>query len=416
MLRVYFRSMKSLVLFEDEGYVGWLPLTYWRTVFELRIGRFLQMDRIARRLGGPIQGVWTREWIAPIAAQRCGVPVNGPVSAGTVLVNGRWLVHEEQKFAAKPCVGTIGDEVAYVACDKAVAERLVPGDLLNAGRRAAVLRDLPTKAVSGRMLRYPWDLTSALSDVLREDWHPTEAAIESALDARVVTVDTDAIHIGARTEIHPTASIDASSGPVYISHDVRVGAFAALEGPLYLGPGCVVNAHAWLHGGNAIGPVCKVGGEVHGCVLDGYTNKQHHGFLGHAYVGSWVNIGAGSCNSDLKNTYGTVRVAVNGADVDTDVQFFGAVIGDHAKIGINASIPTGAVVGTAASVSGGRMIPKFVPSFAWMADNPVTPGDPRKLLETARTAMGRRNVKITDAEAELFRKLPDIAARHEPRR
>ncbi len=406
--------MKSLVLFEDEGYAGFLPLTNWRTVFELRVGRFLQIDRIARRLGGPIHGVWTREWIARVAAQRCGVPVNAPVAAGTVLVNGRWFVHDEQKFATKPCVGTVGEEVAYVVCDKALAERLTASDFLSADRRAAALRDVPTKPASGTMLRYPWDITSVLSDLLKEDWHPTEAAIESALDSRVVTVDTDAIHIGARTDIHPTVSIDAAKGPIYISHDVRVGAYAALEGPLYLGPGCTVNPQAWLHGGNAIGPVCKVGGEIHGCVVDGFSNKQHHGFLGHAYVGSWVNIGAGCCNSDLKNTYGTVRAAINGAEVDTGVQFFGAVIGDHAKIGINASIPTGAVMGTAASVSGGRMIPKFVPSFAWMTGDGISSGDPRKLLDTARVAMARRNVDITDAEAELFLGLREITARYEP--
>lgn len=412
--------MKSLVLFEDEGYAGFLPLTYWRTVFELRVGRTLQIDRIARRVGGPVQGVWTRDWMAAVAAQRCGVPANGAMVPGTILVNGRWLVDEEPKIAPKPCVGTIGGDVAYIACDKALAERLSPADLLDPGRRAEALRDVPVRPSSGRMLRYPWDIVAALSDLLAGEWHPSDAALETQLDSRVIALDLDAVHVGARTEVHPTASLDVSRGPIYISHDVRIGAFAALEGPLYLGPGCIVNPHAWLHGGNAIGPVCKVGGEVHGCVIDGYSNKQHHGFLGHAYVGSWVNLGAGTCNSDLKNTYGTVRVAHRGRDVDTGLQFFGSIIGDHVKIGINASIPTGAVVGTASSVSGARLLPKFVPSFSWLASEDQASGgsrvsgDPRKLLDTARVAMTRRHVELTDAEARLFLDLPRIAASCEP--
>jgi hypothetical protein len=143
-------------------------------------------------------------------------------------------------------------------------------------------------------------------------------------------------------------------------------------------------------------------GELHGCVISAYTNKQHAGFLGHAYVGSWVNLGAGCSNSDLKNTYGKIKVPINGTDVDTGTQFFGAIIGDHAKLGINATIPSGAVIGLAASVASSGMLPKYLPSFSWVTQERIRAGDPLRLLDAACAVMARRDVDMTDDEVELF--------------
>ena len=210
------------------------------------------------------------------------------------------------------------------------------------------------------------------------------------------------LHVGAGTHVHPTAVLDAAAGPIYLSENVRVGAHCVIEGPAYVGPGCHLNPHAWLHGGNALGPVCKVGGELDGCVLHGYSNKQHDGFLGHAYVGSWVNLGAGTVNSDLKNTYGNVRVPLNGTDIDSGLMFFGAVIGDHVKTAINTTLPTGAVIGVASVLAGGQMAPKYIPSFSWVTANGVGRGDPARLLDVAVKVMGRRRADITDEEVELF--------------
>jgi UDP-N-acetylglucosamine diphosphorylase/glucosamine-1-phosphate N-acetyltransferase len=196
--------------------------------------------------------------------------------------------------------------------------------------------------------------------------------------------------------------VDASEGPVYIGDDASVGAYAILEGPLYLAPGVRVHPHSWLHGGNAIGPMCKVAGELHGCIMHGYSNKQHEGFLGHAYVGSWVNIGAGVTNSDLKNTYGTIRVPINGTDVESGLQFFGAIVADHVKLGVHATVPTGAAIGFAASIAATRVLPKYIPSFSWISDNHISPGDPLRALDVATAVMGRRNLDMTDEEVELF--------------
>jgi UDP-N-acetylglucosamine diphosphorylase/glucosamine-1-phosphate N-acetyltransferase len=395
-------TKKTLVLFEDEGFVDLLPVVFWRSVFELQVGRKIVLDRMAQQLGMPVAGVWTRDWLAPIAAQRCGAPANQPVRTGTVLVNGRWILEETVVFPKAPCVGVIDSEIAYIVCDAKLAKQLAPADLLDSQRRKLTLEGVPRKDATGRFMHYLWDVTTTLPELIESDWQPGDPAIESELHPHLTLEGRERIHVGERTQIHPTAMIDARGGSIYISHDVRIGACSIIEGPAYIGPCSEVHPHTWLHGGNAIGPVCKVGGEIHGCVLNSYTNKQHTGFLGHCYVGSWVNIGAGATNSDVKNTYGKVRVPVNGVNVETGEVLCGAIIGDHAKLGINATIPTGAVIGLAASIASSRLLPKYIPSFSWVTEDALIPGDPLRLLESASAVMARRGVDMTDEEVELF--------------
>lgn len=394
--------MNGLVLFEDDRWEDLLPLTYWRTVFELQVGRHLQLDRIAQRLGTAVAGVWTRDWMARVAAQRCMALVNQPLAAPAILVNGRWVPDGPVILPDRPCVGLIDDEVAVVVCDTSCLGRFSSEVMLNEARRREAVAGLEEITLSGRLVRFAWDMVGDLPERLAGDWQPSDATIETELDPRTLSGPKKDVHAGQRSRIHPTAVLDSTAGPIFVSHDVQVGPCAVIEGPAYIGPGTRINAHAWLHGGNAIGPVCRVGGEMHGCVVLGYTNKHHLGFLGHAYIGSWVNIGAGTCNSDLKNTYGSVRVPHQGTKVDTRQPFFGCVIGDHAKLGIGTLIPTGAVIGFAATSAGGGLLPLWVPSFGWFTAGGASEGDPARLLDVASRVMARRNVDLTDEEVELF--------------
>ena len=394
--------MNGIVLFEDYRADAMLPLVYWRSLGELRLGRHILMDRCAQQLGLPVLGVWTRDWMAATAQYRCQVPVNQQVPPGSLLASARWVFDAPIDFPEAPAVGRVGEEIAYIVCDAELARNIAPIDLLDAGRQADVLAGVPAVAAPGELLTYPWDLTARLGANLTADFDERDAVIEPDLPAGVTLESRERIHIGCGSVVHATAVLDASAGPIYLSDNVHIGPHAVLQGPLYLGPGCRIHPHAWLHGGNAIGPLCKLGGEVDGCIIHGYSNKQHDGFLGHAVVGSWVNLGAGTVNSDLKNTYGPVRVPLLGTPIDSGQMFFGAVIADHVKTGINTTLPTGAVLGMAATVATGRVAPKFVPSFAWVTDASTARGDASRLLDTAVKVMQRRQVDIADAEVELF--------------
>src|SRR5262249_24617877 len=154
---------------------------------------------------------------------------------------------------------------------------------------------------------------------------------------------------------------DTKNGPVVIDHEATIGPFVFLRGPVYVGPCAKVNEHAALKDCVSLGHHTKVGGEVEGCIIEPFSNKQHAGFLGHSYVGSWVNIGAGTCNSDLKNTYGIVNMQYGAQKVSTGLQFVGCFIGDYAKTAINTSIFTGKTIGVCSLVYG--FVTTNVPSF-----------------------------------------------------
>jgi UDP-N-acetylglucosamine diphosphorylase/glucosamine-1-phosphate N-acetyltransferase len=149
--------------------------------------------------------------------------------------------------------------------------------------------------------------------------------------------------------------------------------------------------------------MCKVGGEVEESVIHSYSNKQHDGFLGHAYLGMWVNLGADTNNSDLKNNYGNVKVVINGRLVDSGSMFVGLTMGDHSKSGINTMFNTGTVVGVSSNVFGAGFPPKFVPSFSWGGSDGQETYELEKSLAVARRVMARRKVTLSAAEESLFR-------------
>ena len=401
--------MARLVLFEDHRFRGFCPLIYWRSVAELLCGRRTLMDRAAHYLEQPIAGLWTRDWIAGHAAQHCQVPVNAPAETGTVLVNGRWLVKQSIEFKPGPFVGTKGGEVVYVACDERLARRLGPEILLDADHTSEMLHGLPQEEVDALLVRYPWDLIAQNAKALEDDWMSRSHGIEGAISSSAVIVDIANVSVGHGATIKPTAYIDASTGPVHISYNATVESHASIQGPAYVGPGALVKPHAHIHGGTSIGPFCKVGGEIDATIICGHSNKQHDGFLGNSYLGSWINIGAGTTNSDLKNTYGTIRVRVAGEELETGERFLGAVIGDHTKIGINQSIPTGASIGFAANVFTSSVVPKYLPSFTWLTDEGMSAGDPQRLVKTARVVMARRDVELCPVGEKLFLSVPQRA-------
>ncbi|MCP4589634.1 MAG: hypothetical protein GY842_02710 [bacterium] len=400
--------MARVYLFEDHRYAGFCPLIYWRTVFELLCGRRTLMDRIAYCLKEPIACLWTREWMAGLAAQHCQMPVNNPAESGTVLINGRWLADGPLEHQAAPFVGRCGDDVVYVACDDALAAKLSPEVMLDEDRAREVLDGLPCEDVEARMVRYPWDLLARNSELLEDDWMSCAHGIEGTISSSAIIVDLARVSVGHGAVIKPTACLDATTGPVHISYNATVESHVTIQGPAYIGPCSVVKPHTYLYGGTSVGPFCKVGGEIDGSIFCGYSNKQHEGFLGHSYLGSWVNIGADTANSDLKNTYGTVRMRIGRETLDTGQRFLGTVIGDHSKIGISQAIPTGASIGFAVNTFTSSILPTFLPSLSWLTDDGMATGDPQRLLETARTVMGRRNVALCSNVEGLFSRIREL--------
>ncbi len=413
--------MRRVVIFEDYGYVNLLPLTYWRATFELRCGCDALIDKIRAAVGPAEVSLMVRAELADVVAERWSLPVNQPVDAETLFVNGRLLAASAVAWPDAPAIRMHGPDVVLIHADAEMAAALTPDVWLDYQRLLACLEthrshhaqsdlELPRYGVIG----YPWHLVHANGPELTRQWQVNpEPTVEGEVYPGAHLLNPSAIRIGAGSKIKPTAVLDAEAGPIVIGRNVTISPHSTIEGPCHIGDHTLIQAGATLRAGTTIGPVCKVGGEIDNSILHAHSNKQHDGFLGHAYLGEWINIAADCINSDLKNTYGEVTVPVNGVETPTGEMFVGMMMGDHSKAGINLSFATGSVVGFGCNVFVSHYPPKFVPSFSWYTDDGRDWYDARRGIEVARKVMARRNVEMTAAEERLFLALPGMAVRHE---
>ncbi len=402
--------MSGLLIFEDHAWRQFLPLTYWRAVFQLACGRRTLAERCQETLNLELAGWWVRAELAALTAARSRAPVNQPLQPDVLLANGRWIPLGDEQPLPRPGVGMIDDTVACVRCDARLAEGLTPQDVADPDRLAERLDGVPRLPVRGIVLHYPWDLLTNHRELLLADWDPSSAGVHGTLHPGVHRINESHLHVGADTVVRAGAVLDAQDGPIFVGKRVTVHSNVVIQGPVCVADDAVVNAGAWIRQQVSIGPGAKVGGEISNSVIMARSNKQHHGFCGDSVVGTWVNLGAGTTTSNLKNTYGEISVPVCGAAVPTRRRFMGALIGDYAKIGIDQSLTTGCVIGFGSSIAGRRSNAPFTPSFRFVTEQQDQPYEPQRCLEVARRTMARRNRDMLDVERDWFLTLPPIAA------
>jgi len=272
------------------------------------------------------------------------------------------------------------------------------------GRHNLTLVDMK----DARLLSFPWQIIEENSRVIEDDFLKLPfrgQAEESIVFTGVQMVGEENIVIGEAAVVKPGAVLDASAGPIIIGDGTMVMANVSITGPAYIGRQCLIKPGSKILEGTSVGDVCKIGGEVDGSLFAAYSNKQHDGFIGHSYIGEWVNIGAGASNSDLKNNYSPVRMWCAGSVRETGRQFLGLIMGDHTKTGINAMFNTGTVVGFNCNIFGSEPPPRFVPSFSWGSKERLTEYKLEKGMQTAEVVMERRNIKFENAHKEMFKKL-----------
>ena len=259
--------------------------------------------------------------------------------------------------------------------------------------------------LEGYVLSTPWELMARSPDQTRLDAVDFEA---SEPPPGVHKLGSGHLSIGAGTFIEPSVVIDTRGGPVVIDRDVHVHAFTRIAGPAYVGPGCILLGGAF--GDISFGPQCRIRGEVRATIILGYSNKAHDGFLGHAVLGRWVNLGAMTTNSNLKNNYGPVRLDVAGTVLDTGMTKVGCFLGDHVKTGIGTLLNTGTIIGAGSNVFGGAMPPKYVPPFSWGVGSDLTTHDVERFLSSTEVVMSRRDQPLPDSMRGVFRKAFESSA------
>lgn len=370
--------MTRLVMLDaPEPGDDWMPFSRARPVAELRAGAFRIWERWARLLDA------TRvEVISPATPGFADVD-SAPLVAATDIVGPATV--------ARSNFAPIGQSLRLPAGIRSLSANGSPvAWVLGAGERWAGPTDSGGgQEIRGMRLTMAADLVTACERLLEDDCTALLADGTDDIPAGAVVLG-DPARVAVRTpSVEPHVIFDVRKGPIVLEPDSVVRAGSRLEGPLYLGH------HSWILGGTvrhtAVGPHCRVHGEVSTTVFNGYANKSHDGFIGHSVVGQWVNLGAGTITSNLKNTYGPIRLDLPSGRIETSRMLLGSLIGDHAKTGIGTLLSTGTVIGPASSVIGAPP-GRYVRPFAWDRDRLLTL---EGFLAIARRVMPRRGVDLT---------------------
>ncbi len=242
-----------------------------------------------------------------------------------------------------------------------------------------------------------------ITDMIKNNSRAIELDSAAALgNPNYASVEKNII-IDKTARVREFVSINAETGPVIIGGGAVIRPFSIIDGPAFIGRNSLVDS-ARIRGGTTIKDVCRIGGEVECSIVESYSNKHHEGFLGHSYVGEWVNIGALATTSDLKNNYGIIRINNGSGVINTGMNKLGSIIGDYSKIGIGIMLNTGSVVSEGCNLfQEGLKIPSFLPPFSWGLSGKKYRID--RFIEDTEKVMERRNLKLSGDKAEFLKSL-----------
>ena len=406
--------MRVLCLFEDKKAENFHPLSLTRPVYELRCGITTLREKLCRISNEKGIHLFCRAYLSEVTSQRSPKDeVNNLRSLrdrDLLFVNGRLLLFDEEiKLEGEEEVGVCAENIVYARLNKKTFEKVFPAqpeEIEEALLRAR--KFVRVKEVKLLLLEYLWDLVNYNSQAIESDFKLIgRAGIKGRVDKGAHLLNPSQIYLGEGARIEAGVVLNAEEGPIYIGERARIRPPTIIDGPGYIGRETIVDG-AKIRGGCSIGPVCRVAGEIEQSIFHAYSNKHHDGFIGHSYIGEWVNLGALTTTSDLKNTYGNVKVYLKGKKIDTGEMKVGSFIGDHTKTGIGTLLSTGCVIGVGSNVFGGGSIPQFVPSFSWGGEEGFIENRLDKALEVSRTVMARRNIRQTDVQRNLLRKVYEL--------
>ena len=394
--------MTAIVLYDDDRAQKFEPFALTRPAGELRAGALLIRERWVRALGLTVSGFVGAPHLASFDEEGAPRSIDG-IARGAIVANTRFA----------PALASADPKASrWLANGKVAAVRLAEDMMPEQLHRGKVaLEDVPAATgpdveISGWWLDEVWSPLVLLNAMLADDLPRLATGLRRLGSDEGIILGSHGIFVEEGAVIEPQVCFDMKLGPVVIRAGATIQSFTRLAGPCYVGEGSVISTDRVS--GSAIGPQSRIHGECSATIVLGYSNKGHNGFLGHSYIGRWVNLGAETVTSNLKNTYHNVSLWTPDGLRDTNIQFLGTLFGDHVKTGINVPITTGTVLGAGANVMGG-MPAKVVAPFSWCDGKSVKTYDLDKFLDVAERVMARRSVALSDRGRE------QLAASHAAR-
>lgn len=398
----------NLILFDDHRHNALKPLTYTRPVGDLRVGILRIAEKWEKRLNTSSSFL-----TMPYLREKFDVRLEKQ----NLLVNGG-LLPDEQLCEA---IAQLQPKEALVDKHGALLAMIVPGDTLSPISPNQYRELLQGLGQSMQQVVYDrqFDVLNQCPDIfalnekeLERDFRLLTQGRKSADLSKYNQIFGDRFFAeeGAKAR---GAIFNTESGPVYLGANSEVMEGSLVRGGLALCENATLKMGAKIYGATTIGPHSKVGGEVNNCVIQGYSNKGHDGFIGNSVIGEWCNLGADTNTSNLKNNYGEVKTWNYQSEslMNSSRQFVGLTMGDHSKCGINTMFNTGTTVGVFANVFGSGFPPKFIPSFAWGGDGHFDTYNLNKAFEVAESVMKRRDIELTDADRNILTEIFEQSAK-----
>lgn len=403
----------ATVVFEDDATVGFGPLTMLRHTGQLNRGTKTLLEAIHESIADASDlMVWGRALLKDVCRESLGKRYNEKANGLTTFINARARPGKMLLALASrktPFVAMAGRQMVAA---RVKGMGMTPGPI---GRKdsARIGKSVERlEAPTDSLFAGYWDLvqSNGLAIAAQAKHFEDPLSLPGAVEVRG---PRSSLRIDGRADVELHVTFDTRLGPVVVEEGASVESFSRVMGPCYIGPKTKVYS-ALVGGGTSVFAGCKVGGQVENSIIMSHTNKAHHGYAGDSYVGEWVNLGAGSTFSNLKNTYGNVRLDIDGETVDSGMLKLGPVVGDMSKVSIGALVYSGRLLGTGCHVAG--LVGKNVPSFTY------SDGSGRmvellieSVVETQRRVVERRGKTLTRAEEALIRKTFDDTSRERRR-
>jgi len=425
----------GLVIFEDDKYVDFYPLTHLRPIYFLRPGIRYLFEKIIDAFEEYHSFLFCRPELIDIVSSQTHIPVNKFENADfeeLIFINGRVKYNNEfitaLKQAEKNVILYSGEDIAAFKKVGKLSEDEI--DILKEGDLGRFLDKLTMNAqtmeIELPLYCFLWDLVNAVEDEIADDFEyfrarpdavgflksGEELKLEGKSIHGVELINPEKIRVAPSADLMPGVILDASKGPIFIGGSVKIESRSYIIGPTYIGKATEVV------GGKidscSIGPVCRVGGEVEETIIQGYTNKYHAGFIGHSYLGEWINLGAMTTNSDLKNNYANVMVSINGEKIETGCLKVGSFIGDFTKTSIGTLLNTGINVGVSCNIiSDGLVTDAEILPFTWHSPRHKMAYNFVKAIGTIEKTMSRRGVELSE---NLRKRLEELSRRRGERK
>ncbi len=398
----------EFVVFDDKCWENFFPITLTRSTGDLRVGILKLRQRITSYFALEGTNVIISEKLRKVYHERHpDWKINTLKNIDTIFINSRLKINRELKKK----ILSLPENSCLLCEDDILAARFIPEkEEVSYENISSIFENLKEiQIIEDCFWKYIWELISENSDYIIHDFQEYFYDKDNFFETEtgVTVLNPYNVWIGEGVEIKPGVVIDASEGPVILDENVKIMSNSVIIGPVYIGKNSIIKVGAKIYKGTSIGPVCKIGGEVEETIIQGFSNKQHDGFLGHSYLGEWINLGADTNNSNLENNCQNVKIYFypKRKKVDSRCQFLGTIIGDHSKTAINSTINAGAVVGVGCNLFGSETISDFVPSFSWRINSKYEKYHIDKFFETVNLIKQRRSLNLTENEKELYTKI-----------